>query len=312
MFDSLKQKLSSFKKNLSEKISIEKTKALLLEQEIVIEEKSLEGPLYELELALLESDVALSVAEEIVNSVKKELAGKKRRFLSDVSEIAQEALKKALFNVLNVDGFDLYEYIKNAKKPVNIVFVGVNGTGKTTTIAKVAYALKQLNYRVVIAAADTYRTGAIEQLEKHAENIGIKTIKHPPGSDPAAVIYDAIQHAKAANKDVVLADTAGRMHVNINLMDQLKKICRVTNPDLVIFVDEAIAGNDAVERAKMFNNSIGFSGAILTKADADAKGGAAVSIAYVTKKPILFLGVGQRYEDLQKFNAAWLIERLLS
>ncbi len=312
MFDSLRQKLSSFKKNLGEKISIEKAKAILFEQEIIIEEKSLEEPLYELELALLESDVALAVAEEIVNSVKRELAGKRRRFLSDVSEIAQEALRKALFNVLNVDGFDLYEFIKNAKKPVNIVFVGVNGTGKTTTIAKVAYALKQQGYGVVIAAADTYRTGAIEQMEKHANNIGVKIIKHPPGGDPAAVIYDAIQHARAAGRDVVLADTAGRMHVNINLMDQLKKICRVTKPDLVIFVDEAIAGNDAVERARMFNTSIGFNGTILTKADADAKGGAAISIAYATKKPILFLGIGQRYEDLQKFDAAWLVERLLS
>ncbi|MEM2924968.1 MAG: signal recognition particle-docking protein FtsY [Methanocellales archaeon] len=312
MFDVLKQKLSNFKKNVGEKISIEKAKAFLFEQEIIIEEKSLEEPLYELELALLESDVALSVAEEIVSSVKKELVGKKRKLLSDVSELAQEALRKALYSVLNVNGFEFYEFIKNARKPVNIVFVGVNGTGKTTTIAKVAYALKQQGYKVVIAAADTYRTGAIEQIEEHASNIGVKVIKHPPGGDPAAVIYDAIQHAKATGKDVVLADTAGRMHVNINLMDQLKKICRVTNPDLVIFVDEAIAGNDAVERAKMFNNTIGFTGAILTKVDADAKGGAAVSIAYVTKKPILFLGIGQRYEDLQKFDVTWLVDRLLS
>lgn len=329
MFNSLRQKLGIFKKNLSEKISIsekisteeeeagqeegiaEKAKALLFEREFIIDEKSLEEPLWELQLALLESDVALPVAEEIVNSVKKELAGKRRKILSEVSGITQDALRKALLNVLSVDGFDLYEFIKNAQKPVNIVFVGVNGTGKTTTIAKVAYALKQQGYSVVIAAADTYRAGAIEQMEKHAENVGVKVIKHPPGGDPAAVIYDAIQHAKASGKNVVLADTAGRMHVNVNLMDQLKKICRVTSPALVIFVDEAIAGNDAVERAKMFNTHVGFSGAILTKADADAKGGAAVSIAYTTRKPILFLGVGQGYEDLKKFDAAWLVERLL-
>ncbi len=324
MFESLRQKLGSFKQSLSEKISsgekppqeagagiADKAKALILEREFIIDEKSLEEPLWNLQLALLESDVALPVAEEIVSSVKTELLGKRRKVLSEVSEIAGEALKNALLKVLSVDSFELYEFIKNARKPVNIVFVGVNGTGKTTTIAKVAYALKQQGCSVVIAAADTYRAGAIEQMEKHAQNIGVKVIKHPPGGDPAAVIYDAIQHAKAQSKDVVLSDTAGRMHVNINLMDQLKKIWRVTSPDLVIFVDEAIAGNDAVERARMFNSHVGFNGSILTKADADAKGGAAVSIAHVTKKPILFLGVGQGYEDLKKFDAAWLVERLI-
>lgn len=324
MFDSLRQKLGIFKQSLNEKISggeetkpeagvglVEKAKTLILEREFIIDEKSLEEPLWNLQLALLESDVALEVAEEIVNSVKSELLGKRRKILSEVSGIAEEAIRKALLKVLSVDSLDLYDFIKNARKPVNIVFVGVNGTGKTTTIAKVAHTLKQQGYSVVIAAADTYRAGAIEQMEKHAQNIGVKVIKHPPGGDPAAVIYDAIQHAKAQGKDVVLSDTAGRMHVNINLMDQLKKIWRVTSPDLVIFVDEAIAGNDAVERAKMFNNHVGFNGSILTKADADAKGGAAVSIAHVTKKPILFLGVGQGYEDLKKFDANWVVDRLM-
>ncbi len=188
----------------------------------------------------------------------------------------------------------------------------MNGTGKTTTIAKMAERFKEQGYSVVIAAGDTFRAGAIEQIEKHADSLGIKIIKHQEGADPAAIIYDAIQYAKAKHKDIVLADTAGRMHTNINLMDQLKKVCRVNQPDLVIFVDEAVAGNDAVERAKLFNSAVPFNGSILTKADADSKGGAAISIAYTTGRPILFLGIGQTYKDLVRFDPDWLINRLFA
>jgi fused signal recognition particle receptor len=193
---------------------------------------------------------------------------------------------------------------------VIVSFIGVNGTGKTTTIAKLAERLKEQQYNVVIAAGDTFRAGAIEQLEKHADRLGVKMIKHQQGADPAAVIYDAVQYAKNNKKDVVLADTAGRLHTNTNLMEQLKKISRVVKPDLVIFVDEAIAGNDAVERARLFNDAVPVSGTILTKADADAKGGAAISIAHITGKPILFLGVGQEYKDLKKFETQWFLDRL--
>jgi len=161
-----------------------------------------------------------------------------------------------------------------------------------------------------LAAGDTFRAGAIEQLQRHADNLGLKMIKHQEGGDPAAVIYDSLEYAKARKIDVVLADTAGRMHTNINLMDQLKKICRVSPPDLVIFVDEAIAGNDAVERAHLFNQTVPISGSILTKSDADSKGGAAISIAHTTGKPILFFGVGQEYDDIVKFDPQWLVDRL--
>ncbi len=147
-------------------------------------------------------------------------------------------------------------------------------------------------------------------MEKHAERIGVKLIKHQQGGDPAAVVYDAVQHAKAQHRDVVLADTAGRMHTNVNLMDQLEKICRVTPPDLVIFVDEAVAGNDAVERAREFNAVVPVRGSILTKVDMDSKGGAAISIAHITGKPILFLGTGQKYGDLVKFDAGWYVDQL--
>jgi fused signal recognition particle receptor len=294
-----------------EKIGIfDKIKAAVFEQEFIIGESGLKDHLWELEMALLESDVALPVAEKIVDSVKTELVGSRRKIGSDTGKIVEEALKKSILKVISVESFDFDEFVKKASKPVSIVFVGVNGTGKTTTVAKMAERFKAQGYSVVIAAGDTFRAGAIEQIDRHAEALGIKIIKHQEGADPAAIIYDAIQFAKAKHKDVVLADTAGRLHTNINLMDQLKKVCRVNNPSLIIFVDEAIAGNDAVERAKMFNNAVPFHGSVLTKADADSKGGAAISISYTTGKPILFLGVGQSYKDLVKFEPQWLIDRL--
>jgi fused signal recognition particle receptor len=290
---------------------LEKAKLLVFEQEVVLEEKDLQEPLWALEMALLESDVALPVAEEIVKSVKSELAGARKRIGAGTGDLAEEALRKSLLKLLSQNQLDFDLYIKRATKPVKILFVGVNGTGKTTSIAKVARYLQDHGYSVVLAAGDTFRAGAIEQLEVHASNLGTKLIKHRTGGDPAAVIYDAVEYAKAHNKDVVLADTAGRLHTNVNLMDQMKKIARVTKPDLLIFVDEAIAGNDAVERARLFNDSVPIGGSILTKTDADAKGGSAISIAYVTGKPILFLGVGQTYGDLVKFDPQWLVDRLM-
>lgn len=289
---------------------IEETKVLLLEREFIVDEKSLETPLWDLELVLLEGDVALPVVEEIVQSVRTELLGTTRKWRTDLDEILEDVLRKAIANVLTANDFDFDEYIEKVEKPENIVFVGVNGTGKTTTIAKIAHHLKEGGYSVVMASGDTFRAGATEQIDKHAERLGVKLIKHRPGADPAAVIYDAIQYAKARHKDIVLSDTAGRMHTNMNLMDQLKKICRVTGPGLVIFVDDATAGNDAVERAKQFNDAVGIDGSILTKVDVGTKGGAVLSIAYTTGKPILFLGTGQKYDDLSKFKPDWLSNRL--
>ncbi|MFQ6072071.1 MAG: signal recognition particle-docking protein FtsY [Methanosarcinales archaeon] len=335
MFKGLKDKLSKFKKTIGDtiketiekkesdtslklekeeikdkKISIsERAKALILEREVILDKKDLEEPLWELEVALLESDVALPVAEKIVNSVKEELTGTRKKIMTNIEDITENALRHALLKVLGKK-FDFDEFIAKKEKPINIVFVGVNGTGKTTSIAKVAQYLKNKGYSIVLAAGDTFRAGAIDQIEKHANNLGVKLIKHQHGADPAAVVYDAVQYARARHKDVILADTAGRMHTNINLMDQMKKICRVTTPDLVIFVDEAIAGNDAVERAMQFNDAVRIDGCILTKTDADAKGGAAISISYSTGKPIIFLGIGQKYDDLKKFDPQWLVNRL--
>jgi fused signal recognition particle receptor len=290
---------------------LEKAKSLVFEQEVILEEKDLEEPMWALEMALLESDVALPVAEEIVKSVKSDLVGAKKKIGADTGALAEESLRTALLDLLSRNYLDFDEYVQNAEKPVKILFVGVNGTGKTTSIAKVAKYLMDRGYSVVLAAGDTFRAGAIEQLEVHGNKLGLKVVKHKTGGDPAAVIFDAVEYAKAHNKDVVLADTAGRLHTNINLMDQMRKIVRVTKPDLLIFVDEAIAGNDAVERARLFNESVPIGGSILTKTDADAKGGSAISIAYITGKPVLFLGVGQTYPDLVKFEPNWLVDRLM-
>ncbi|MEA1894515.1 MAG: signal recognition particle-docking protein FtsY [Euryarchaeota archaeon] len=334
MFKKLKDKFGAFKEAISSTIDrkaadvsveeapkndkkgkkkagvVKRTKTLIVARELILDESDLEGPLWDLEMALLESDVALPVAESIIDAVKGELVGVHKKIRSDTTDIVETALRNALIGVMSKEMFDLDDFIANATKPVTIVFTGVNGTGKTTTIAKIASRLKAAGYSVVIASGDTFRAGATEQMEKHAERIGVKLIKHQHGGDPAAVVYDAVQHAKAQHRDVVLADTAGRMHTNVNLMDQLEKICRVTPPDLVIFVDEAVAGNDAVERAREFNAAVPVGGSILTKVDMDSKGGAAISIAHITGKPILFLGTGQKYGDLVKFDASWYVDQL--
>jgi len=278
-----------------------------------ISEKDLDDILSELEMALLEGDVALEVAEQIVNTVKQDLVGRKIKRRNDVTEFTKNALKNAISEILNVDSQDIDDLIVEKRKqgePLKIMFVGINGTGKTTTIAKLATYFIEKNYTPVIAASDTFRAGAIEQITHHADKIGVKIIKHKKGSDPAAVAYDAVEHAKAQGKDLVLVDTAGRMQTNVNLMDEMKKIKRVIKPDLIIFVGDALTGNDAVEQARKFDEAVSINGVILTKADADAKGGAALSIGYVINKPILFLGTGQSYSDIIEFHPNWMVEQV--
>ncbi|MCQ4153123.1 MAG: signal recognition particle-docking protein FtsY [Archaeoglobi archaeon] len=311
MFKALKEKLRELKDKVD---GIEEKISALASGEIVIGEDKVEDVLNELEIALLESDVAFEVVSEIRGKLRERLVGRRKKIGKSLYNIVENELKATLLEILERNRFDFDDFVSKRlmeKKPLNIIFVGVNGTGKTTTIAKVAKRLMD-RYSLVIAAGDTFRAGAIEQIEEHSKRLGIRLIKHNPGSDPTAVIFDALKHAESRGIDIVLADTAGRMHTKKNLLDQLEKIKRVTKPDLVIFVDESIAGNDAVERARMFNEMIGIDGSILTKIDADPKGGTAISICYVTQRPILFLGTGQGYDDLVKFDAKWLVERIFS
>ncbi len=277
-----------------------------------LKESKLEEILYDLEIALLESDVAFPVAKEIVDTLAEDLQGKRVSREVTVEMGVEAALRDAITKAMTVPTIDLFEVIKSHPKPLVIMFVGVNGTGKTTTIAKLAYHIQKRGYTAVVAAADTFRAGAIEQLEKHAEAVGFKLIKHEAGSDPAAVAYDAVEHARARKRDVVLIDTAGRMQTNTNLMDQMKKIKRVASPDLVLYIGDALAGNDAIEQAKEFHEAVGLDGIVLTKIDADAKGGAALSIAHTIGKPVVFVSVGQGYDDIRRFNVKWMVDRLLS
>ena len=270
-----------------------------------LSEKQFDNLFFELEVVLMENNVAVEVIEKIKQNLKQELV-EKPILRRKVKDIIIETLKKSLDELFDVDKINLIEKAKE-KKPFIICFVGINGSGKTTTIAKICKLLQKNNLKCVLAAADTFRAASIEQLQIHADKLGVRMIKHDYGSDSAAVAYDAIKYAQAKKQDVVLIDTAGRLHSNINLMDEVKKLVRVAKPDLTLFIGESITGNDCVEQAKKFNEIVGIDGIILTKSDVDEKGGAAISVSYVTKKPILYLGTGQEYDDLREFDPELII-----
>ncbi|MCL2157714.1 MAG: signal recognition particle-docking protein FtsY [Methanobrevibacter sp.] len=284
-------------------------------REKTISEKDVDDILWELELSLLESDVAIDVANVVVESVKENLVGKKIKRSQDLENYTYEALQSAVSKIIDIKGKSMTKMIEEKKskgEPLVVMFVGINGTGKTTTIAKIANFYMKKGYTPVVAASDTFRAGAIEQITHHTDNLKIKIIKHQKGSDPAAVAFDAVEHAKAKNKELVLIDTAGRMQTNTNLMDEMRKIKRVAKPDIVVFVGDALTGNDAVEQATKFNDTIDIDGVILTKADADSKGGSSLSIGYVIGKPIMFLGVGQGYDDIKEYDSQWMLEQIFS
>lgn len=303
MFGKLKSVLNKAVKSLSSK-ALEKT----------LSEEDVDEVLEELKMELLESEVAYEVAEELANKVKSRLVGARVGRRAKVENLVVAAFREALLEILGKPGPDLVDEARKrcgTGKPLVIVFLGVNGTGKTTTIAKLAYLMKRSGVTPVLAAADTFRAGAQEQLEVHASKLNVPIVKGRYGSDPASVAFSAVEYARARNYCVVLVDTAGRMHVDYDLMGEMRKIVRVVKPDYKILVVDALTGNDAVEQAKRFNEDVGVDGFIVTKADADVKGGVTVSVSAVTGKPVLYLGVGQKYEDLDRFDPKKIVDALL-
>lgn len=281
---------------------------------IIKQGEALDELLEELEWIMLESDISSEAVSAVMNALRTNLVGQRIRKGADLAKILEASLKRALRNILKSGYWDfdasIQGFIDKGDTPAVIMFVGVNGTGKTTTVAKIAHRLKNKGMSVIAAAGDTFRAGAIEQLETHCERIGIKCISSQRGGDSAAIARDAIDSAKAKNIDIVLVDTAGRMQNKANLMSELEKVRRVANPHLTLFVGDALAGNDAVDQAKMFQQLLKFDGAVLTKLDTDAKGGAGLSIAHATGRPIVLAGVGQGYDDIMQFDPDWLMDQL--
>jgi fused signal recognition particle receptor len=298
------EKLKSGFKGLVNKVTTTELKA-----------ENLNPILSEFKMSLAENDVAFPVAEKISNDLEKRLVGVQVKRLEDRKKIVEENLRQVLLGVMltnkRIDLLKLADEKRKKKEPFILMFVGINGTGKTTTIAKVAQFFRDKGYSVVLAGADTYRAGSIEQLEEHGKRLGIRVIKSNYGGDPAAVAFDAVSHAKSHGINIVLIDTAGRMQTNQNLMNELVKVKRVVGPDLTVLTVDSLIGNDAVMQAEEFNKAVGVDATILTKVDADVKGGSALSVTYVTQKPILFIGVGQTYKDLELFNPEKFVNMVL-
>ncbi len=301
MFDRLKQAFSAVTSAVKEK---------------QLSDKDLDDVVFNFQLALIESDVAQSVAEALTAEVQKSVAGSKVDRSADPSEVVGERLTTVLQAAFSKAGSvdlvaNVREKVKKTGGPYVVLFLGINGTGKTTTVAKVASFMQKRGLSVAAAAGDTHRPGAIEQLTEHAGRLSVKVVSQRYGADPAAVGRDGVLYAKAHHVDCLLIDTAGRMQTNQNLMEEMAKIVRVVKPDFRVFVADALTGNDAVSQAELFNQHVGFDGAILTKADADVRGGAALSIVYSTGKPVIFLGMGQGYDDLVPFDTQKFLGSLL-
>ena len=283
---------------------------------VIKQGKVLDDLLEELEWMFLESDISSEAVTSVLDALRKSLVGARLRRGAELAKVLEAALKRALRNLLSAGYWDfdasIQSFMDQGDSPVVVMLVGVNGTGKTTTAAKIAHRLQSNGHSVIAAAGDTFRAGAIQQLESHCENLGIRCISSQRGGDAAAIARDAIESAKAKNIDIVLVDTAGRMQNKTNLMKELEKVRRVANPHLVLFVGDALAGNDAVDQAKMFQEMMRFDGAVLSKMDTDAKGGAGLSIAFATGRPIVFAGIGQGYDDLLQFNPDWLLDEMFS
>ncbi|RLG13791.1 MAG: signal recognition particle-docking protein FtsY [Candidatus Nanohalarchaeota archaeon] len=269
----------------------------------------LDDVLWDLELVLLENNVAQDVSQKIVDDIKEKLADQSVR-KSQAEKIIKDVMKSTILEILDQKKVDIDSAIDSARsegRALLILFLGFNGSGKTTTMAKTGKYLLDKGHTCVFAAADSFRAAAIEQLEFHGNKLSIKVIKQKYGTDPAAIIFDAVKHANSRGINVVLADTAGRVHTDRNLVEELKKIVRVNKPDLKFLVIESIAGNDVVEQAKVFDE-VGLDGVVLTKVDVDDKGGSALSLCYTLRKPICFICTGQEYSDFEEFDARKMVD----
>lgn len=302
------------KKELKPKLGFLSRVKSLISSEVSISEGDVKPFFQDLEVALLESDVSFETTQFLLGDLQKRLVGKRVAKNALAGEVQSE-VRNALLDLFPSEKIVLREAIARkrvSKEPYIILFLGPNGSGKTTTIAKIAMRLRDEGFSSVISASDSFRAAAIEQAVHHGEKLGVKVVKHSYGADPTAVAFDAVAHAKANNLDVVLVDTAGRQETNFNLVKEMEKMNRVLKPDLRVFVGEAIAGHALVEQVKTFKEKVGVDAIVLTKLDCDAKGGGVFSIAFESKLPVLFVGVGQEYADLRDFNADWLVNNVLA
>ncbi|MHA1114761.1 MAG: signal recognition particle-docking protein FtsY [Candidatus Heimdallarchaeaceae archaeon] len=280
-----------------------------------LNQKTIKKVIHPLKDILIQNEVAVVTADKICESVSDKLLNAEYKRMSSPKSLILEALRSSLLEILQpeetINLLSLVEEYRKKKQPLVIAFFGINGVGKTLSIAKLGYYLKKNDISSVFAASDTFRAGSIQQLEQHAKKVGVKIISQTYGSDAAAVAFDAVSHASAKGIDVVLIDTAGRMETNKNLMAELQKLDRVVEPDLKIFVGDALTGNSLVSQAELFNSKIGIDASIINKMDADVKGGATISVVHATRKPILFIGVGQKYNDLKPFIPEQIIKNVL-
>jgi fused signal recognition particle receptor len=322
-----KKERKEIQEKAQEKETQEKTKIIKIKPSLVtklesfvspsiaIKENDIKSAFDDLELQLIEADVALPVAQEIIVELKSRIIGQRVKY-NELDAFVKQNIVDSMREIIRQEHFDFISFVRErisrGEKPVKILFVGPNGHGKTTTIAKIAYLLKKNNFSTVIAASDTFRAAAIEQIGEHGRCLNVPVIKHQYGSDPAAVAFDAIKYAESHSIDVVLIDTAGRQETSRNLIEQMKKIERVISPHLKIFVGEGIVGHAIIQQVSEFNDAIKIDGVILTKVDCDTKGGSVISIRKATGIPIFYLGVGQNYEDLVPFNEEYIISKLTS
>lgn len=300
LFEKLKSGLSKTKDNLTDKVSEVLNLAVKIDEELY----------EELEEILITADIGVDTSLDIIERVKNKVKEKK---IKDPKEV-YTCLKEVLVEVLCEDNNE--EEISPKTTPHVMLIIGVNGAGKTTSIGKISSKLKGDGYKVVMAAADTFRAAAIDQLEVWSNRAGVDIIRHQEGSDPGAVVFDAIQAAKARKADVLICDTAGRLHNKKNLMNELEKINRIIDREYseankeTLLVLDATTGQNALQQAKQFTEVCPIDGIILTKLDGTAKGGVVIAIKHQLNIPVKFIGVGEGIEDLQEFNADSFVEAL--